>query len=224
MTKPVKIAMIGDSMTDTAGEDCRFLKAELNKHFPGREFELFNYGVGGTRAGYGLWRLTNAYEHREKKFKPLVEIQPDIVLIESFAYNNGSDGLHGEGIAHFRDMHQKIVATLQEKTSAKLVYIVTIAPDTESFLKTVPNFKHTPVSIRRWMAEDRMVYLEEAIKIAHELGLPLVNIYKATLDANKKGTPLGHWVDKNDWIHPGEAGHQLIAAKTVEVLIKNGLI
>jgi hypothetical protein len=38
------------------------LAEELKRVWPDREFEIINQGVGGTRVGYGLWRLTNEYE------------------------------------------------------------------------------------------------------------------------------------------------------------------
>jgi len=224
MEKVLKIVMLGDSMTDTAGESCPRLRVELQKHYPNKKFDIYNYGVGGTRVGYGLWRLTHDYEFNDKKYEALVKLNPDLVLVESFAYNNGSDGPREDGLPHFREMHHQIVETLREKTNAKIVYVATIAPDTEHFLESVPSFFNTPVSIRKWMAEDRMVYLEEAIKIAEELELPLVNVYQASLDAAKQGIPLSRWVNPKDWIHPGEEGHQLIAENIVKVFVEKELI
>lgn len=224
MSKKLKIVALGDSMTDTAGKGCPRLHNELEKHYPGREFEIYNYGVGGTRVGYGLWRLTHDYEFNDTKYEALVKLNPDLVLVESFAYNNGSDGQREGGLSHFREMHHKIVETLRKKTNAKIVYVVTIAPDIEHFLESVPNFLNTPLLIRRWMAEDRIAYLEETIKIAEELKLPLVNVYHASLDAARQGMPLSCWINPKDWIHPSEAGHQLIAENIVKIFVEKGLI
>lgn len=224
MDKKIRIVALGDSMTNSAGAGCPQLSNELEKHYPGRKFDIYNYGVGGTRVGYGLWRLTHDYEFHDKKYEALIKLNPDIVLIESFAYNNGSDGLREDGLPHFREMHRQIVETLRQKTNAKIVYVVTIAPDMEHFLESVPSFFNTPVSIRKWMAEDRVVYLEETIKIARELGLPVVNVYQASLDAAEKGIPLGCWIDPEDWIHPSEEGNQFIAENIVKVFAEKKLI
>jgi len=224
MEKVFKIVALGDSMTDTAGEGCPLLRAELEKKYPGRKFDIHNYGVGGTRVGYGLWRLTHNYEFNDKKYDALVKLDPDLVLVESFAYNNGSDGPREGGLPHFREMHHKIIETLRQKTNAKIVYMATIAPDTDRFLESVPSFFNTPVSIRKWMAEDRMVYLEEAIKIAEEMELPLVNVYQASLDAAKQGLALERWINPKDWIHPGEEGHKFIAENIVKVFVEKMLI
>jgi lysophospholipase L1-like esterase len=224
MNKKIKIVMLGDSMTETAGQDCKALRACLSTEYPGQDFDLLNYGVGGTRVGYGLWRLTNEYEFRDVKYPPLLETNPDIVLLESFAYNNGSDGDFPGGIEHFRDMHRKIVQSLREKTTAEIVFVVTVAPDMERFIITVPNFVYTPVSILRKMAEDRVKYLEEGLKIAAELELPVVNVYQATLDAESKGIPRGTFIDQNDLIHPSEEGHILTASLTLEVFKEYNII
>jgi len=216
--------MLGDSMTETAGRECKELRLQLEKNYPGLSFDLFNYGVGGTRAGYGLWRLTHEYESNGVKFAPLIEINPDIVMLESFAYNNASDGDFIGGIEHFRDMHFKIVKTLKEKTGAEIVFVLTVAPDLNRFLETVPNFFNTPPVILRRMAEDRVKYLEEGLKIATELGLPLVNVYQATLDSAASGVPLGTFIDELDWIHPNEEGHRLTAKLAIDVFKKYGII
>ena len=224
MGKRIKIVALGDSMTDTAGDGCPELYNELKRFYPEKDFEIYNYGVGGTRVGYGLWRLTNDYEFNSKKYKALVKLNPDVVLVESFAYNNGSDGPRENGLPHFRKMHLEIIKTIREKTNAKIVYVVTIAPDKEHFLESVPSFYNTPVSIRKWMAEDRMVYLEETIKLANDLNLPLVNVYQASLDEAEQGTPLGKWINPKDWIHPGKKGHWFIAKNIVKVLIEKNII
>jgi len=222
--KSIRIIATGDSMTDTAGEGCPALAKELANAFPDREFEIINQGVGGTRVGYGLWRLTNDYEHNEKQCKALVSLDPDLVLVESFAYNNGSDGPRDGGIAHFRDMHFKIIDTIRTRTNAEIIAVVTVAPDPEHFVESVPNFKYTPVAIRRWMAGDRVAYLEEMIKIAHELELPLANVYQATLDAQSTGTPLGDFIRDDDCIHPNEKAHELSAQLILEAIKKHGVI
>src|SRR5690606_21597788 len=121
---------------------------------------------------------------------------------------------------HFRDMHHQMVTTIRAETHAAIIFVVTIAPDTTRFLESVPNFFNTPQSVLRWMAEDRMRYLETAVEIAHELELPLVNVYAATLEAEQNGTPLSTFINPADWIHPSPAGNRLTAQLTVETIAK----
>lgn len=220
----VRIVATGDSMTDTADNGCPALAEELKRNWPKQKFEIINQGVGGTRVGYGLWRLTNEYEFREQTYPPLLSLDPDIVLLESFAYNNASDGVNEFGLKHFREMHTKIVETIRTETDADIVFVVTIAPDLDHFLESVPNFFNTPLSIRRKMAEDRMAYLEEAVDIAEQLNLPLANVYDESLKAAENGTPLATFIDPKDWIHPGKEGHKLIARVIVNTLQHQGIL
>jgi lysophospholipase L1-like esterase len=218
--KSIRIVATGDSMTQGAGAGCPALAAELACDYPGKDFEIINQGVGGTRAGYGLWRLTNEYEYEGKKHPALVTLQPDIVILESFAYNNATDGLGEREIQHFRDMHHKMVNEIKTQTQARIIFVVTIAPDLDHFLETVPSFVHTPKDILRWMAEDRIQYIKEAIKIAEELNLPLVNVYAATQAAKAEGTPLSTFIDPTDSIHPSSRGHELTAT-LIAATLKN---
>ena len=210
-------------MTEAMGEDCAPLADACGKEFPDVGFEFFNYGVGGTRAGYGLWRLTHDYEHQGRTWKSLVSLNPDIVLVESFAYNNGSDGTtNGIGLRHFRDVHRKIIGTLKKSTNAKIVFVATIAPDPSGFLAGNSNFMNTPASIRRWMANDRAAYLREGIRLAKRLGVPLANVYQECLALKRGGTPLGTFI--GDGIHPSGEGLRLIARTIAATLKSNQLL
>ena len=220
----IRIVATGDSMTETAGPGMAALAAELSKARPGLDFEIINQGVGGTRVGYGLWRLTHGYEYNGAHCQSLVSFEPDIVLLESFAYNNGSDGPRDGGLAHFRSMHLQMIETIQRHTGASIVCLVTIAPNPARFLETVPNFVHTPIEIRRWMAQDRVEYLEEFERIAGEMNLPTANVYRATLAAARNGTSLDTFIDPQDAIHPSSAGHELTARVIVETLMGHDLI
>lgn len=214
----IRVVTTGDSMTASFGEGAPILANALNAKWPEKEFDVINQGVGGTRVGYGLWRLKNEYEWRDKKHPPLISLDPDIVIIESFAYNNATDGFTDDALNHFRDMHRQIVETLQEETNATIIFIATFAPDMDNFLKSVPAYYNTPLSIRHRMAKERMAYLEEAIKVANELNLPLVNAYQRSLDNVKKGIPLASNINPIDWIHPSECGMKLVAQEIVNTL------
>lgn len=214
----IRVVTTGDSMTASFKEGAPILANALNAKWPEKEFEVINQGVGGTRVGYGLWRLKNEYDVKGKKHPPLISLDPDIVIIESFAYNNATDGVNTEGLNHFKDMHRQIIKTLQEETNATIIFVATFAPDLDNFLKSIPAFYNTPISIRRRMAKERMDYLEEAIKLANELNLPLANVYKRSLDNEKKGIPLETNINHIDWIHPSECGMKLVAQEIINTL------
>ena len=146
------------------------------------------------------------------------------MILESFAYNNATDGVNVVGISHFWDMHIKIVETLREKTDAEILCVATIAPDCEHFLESVPAFFNTPVSIRKKMAEERMEYLEEFINLAGELNLPIADVYHKSLDNVADGIPLSTNITSVDSIHPSDTGHKLIASVIVDTIKNAGMI
>ena len=220
----IRIVATGDSMTETFGEGMPILAVALKKQWPDKTFEMINHGVGGTRVGYGLWRLNNEYKVKGKICSPLLSLNPNIVLLESFAYNNATDGLNNMGLNHFKDMHTKIVERLRQETHAIIIFVVTFAPDLDHFLESVPVFYNTPLPIRRKMAEERIVYLKEAIKLAKELNLPLANVYQTSLENAKKGIPLSENINPDDWIHPSETGLKLVSEEIVKTLFKETII
>jgi len=220
--KIIKIAALGDSMTESYGETFSEFLEILKGSYHDKEFSFFNYGVGGTRAGYGLWRLTHEYEFKSKKWPSLVSIAPDIVLLESFAYNNASDGIYGDGLKHLGEMHEEIVRTLRKQTNAHIIFVVAIAPDLDHFLEGNSNFIYTPKSILRGMAEDRARYLEEGLCIAERLKLPVANVYQACIDKESQGILRATFI--GDGIHPGPAGNRLTAEVVAETIRANNII
>jgi len=83
----VTIALLGDSMTDTMGPDAPALKSILSRSYPGTQFTVKNYGVGGTNIEYGIERITNGYSYLGASIPALSSIRPDVVVVESFGYN-----------------------------------------------------------------------------------------------------------------------------------------
>jgi len=221
----IRMVAIGDGMVEHAGVGMPLLAAQLQAAWPNVPFEVINQGVTGSRVGHGLWRLTREYEQAGRQLTPIVTLQPDVVLLESFAYTNAADGVIGdEGLRHLREMHWRIVSTIREKTAADIVFVVSVAPDGERFLETSPAYVHTPGAIRRWMAKDRRIYLEEAAKMAQSWELPIANAFQASMDAAARGTPLARFISATDWLHPSEEGHRLTAGLIVEALRQHKLL
>ena len=222
---PLRLIAIGDLMTEAAGPALPHLAVALREAWPGVPFDLVNLGRSGTRAGLLLWRLTHDEWIGGRLCPSVVSLQPDIVLVESCAHVNAADGVIGDdGLKHFRDMHWRVVATLREKSAADLVEVVTLPPDGEHLLETAAAYVHTPAAIRRWMAKDRRVYLEEAVRMAQAWELPLANVYQAALDAMAKGVPLARFIAALDWQQPSEEGHRLTARIVVEALRQHHVV
>src|SRR3972149_11027182 len=79
------VVMIGDSMTETLGNSDE-IKKFLSEKYPGKTFEVLNYGFGATNILTVLDRITRETEHG-RKFRAISEIDYDLILIESFGQN-----------------------------------------------------------------------------------------------------------------------------------------
>ena len=220
--QPLLIVPLGDSMTHTQGPGCPHLAEEIRRLRPGLDFEIRNYGIGSTRAENGLWRLTSNHELDGQPMPSIAACQPDLVILESYAYNNGADG--EAGLANYRAVLDQLVTAITQHIGAELLFVVTIAPDREHFVENVEGFDQMEASARAALADDRHLYLREAVRWATDRKLLLANAYQATLDAERTGTPRSTFIDPADHIHPSPAGHRLVAQVVVKALMENDLL
>jgi len=202
----LKIALLGDSMIDTFIFDPKIFKSELAKIWPAVNFEILNYGVGATNAEYGLKRLTESYTYQGKTIPELLSQNPDIVIVESFAYN------HSKELLENTQTLSKIISTIQNGSKAKIYFLVTIAPDKKIFAQGIEGITWTPE--QRSIEAQRVIdFLNEVIAFAGNQGLPLINAYQKSLDWEGDGNQTYISADN---IHPSETGKLLIANLIVE--------
>lgn len=209
-----KIAILGDSMTDTLGPDGAGLGDRLKNIYPKTNFEILNYGVGGTNIDYGLERLTNDYQYLGRSIPSLISQQPEVVVIESFGYNPFAQD------NNYLDRHWLALAALVDALkNTKIVLAATIAPNADVFGDGILN----------WSAEQKQQkvkiikeYLENTIKFAQSQHLPLANAYNPSLDQSGNGKLV--YINSSDHIHYSETGRNLMAQKITEAIIANKLL
>lgn len=205
----MKIALLGDSLVDTlffAGEFWE-LRNMLEKTKPENRVQLLNYGVGTTDVELGLYRLTHDYEYKERgRFLPsLVSQNPDIIIVESFAYNHWTDSR--ADLDRYISTHQKILDTLTNTDTAKVFLLSPIAPNKEIYTKGIP--------VLGWSEERRLreyettkMYLEKFIEYARSTDKPLVDCYHAS---QKDGDGDPKYISNVDFLHNSAYGRQLNA-------------
>lgn len=205
----MKIALLGDSMVDTLFFTGEFL--ELKNVFacckPSVSAELMNYGVETTDVELGLYRLTHDYEYKEKnRFLPsLVSRDPDVVVVESFAYNHWSRT--DEDLERFILIHERIIKSLKDKTRAKLFFLSPIAPNREVFTKGILALGWSEARRVREYEMTRL-YLERFVRYATSRDIPLIDCYHASLDGGD-GNP--RYISNVDFLHNSAAGRALNA-------------
>ena len=214
--RQLTIAVLGDSMVDTMGEYLPYIDSALKNYYPNYFFNLLNYGAGGTNIEYGVQRLTSGYDYLGKSIPSLVSTNPDIVIIESFAYNpwgGEQSDLDRQWLAM-----AKAVDIIKSQTHAKILFLSTIAPS-----KT--QFGQGPGGIN-WSSDQAYEhaqkiekYLQNTIYFANSQGYPLVDAYHPSI-VNGDGNL--SYISAHDHIHPSVAGCQLIAGLVAKKLVSLG--
>jgi lysophospholipase L1-like esterase len=218
--KSVTIALLGDSMVDTLGPNAEELKTQIAVAYPKTSVTIYNYGVGATNVQYGYERLTRDYVYLGKQIPALLSQKPDIIVVESFAYNPLS--YDSSSLDEYWLVLSKIVSLI--KTSlpqSKIVIAATIAPNSRVFGDGAPaiSFSNEDKSNRTGMIRK---YLEDAIALAKNLKLPLADVYHASLDQSGEGNL--KYINNGDHIHYSPEGRKLFAQKVAQAIIDNHLL
>jgi len=212
------VALLGDSMTDCWG-DAIELRDELARLRPPFEWNIENHGLGGTRLGYGLWRISNDYDKNNIRCACLSFGDPDLVLLESFAYNNRADG--EKWVDEYLGVMRGVVETLRRTTRAKILLWNTIAPDREHFIEPVLAFHATSFERRREMADEVTLYQDALRGLAQNEGWAFADVATET---HRRNEPLALWINQSDGIHPSRAGYKLCAQVLGEALERENLL
>lgn len=213
----ITIAAVGDSMTDLMGPNLPYLKTELKKYYPKADLNLLNYGVGGDNIENGSARIRGEYNYQGRHYPTLTSIEPDIIVIESFAYNPFSNG-ENELDRHWQDL-ANLVDYIKNNTKVKIIIMATIAP-TKEFFGQGPAGVNWPKDLAFRQAEKINQYLDNTVRFAKSANLPLVDVYHQTLLSNGEGNL--DYINPGDHIHQNVAGNELIAKLLAEA-IKNNL-
>lgn len=200
-----RIAILGDSMVDTAGKGFSGLEKRLNDYYTQADIKVFNYGAGATDLKNGLFRLTNDYQYLGKSVPALLKVDPEIVIVESMAYNHWSDTK--EDLDKQWLTMGEIVDTIKRNSKAKVVFLTTIAPNTKVYAKNIDGLSLTKEDRLNRVKTVRM-YIENMINFSSSQGVPLINVYQASLGAGGEGE-LKYISEEG--LHPSGEGHKLTA-------------
>ena len=219
----MKIALIGDSMTEKWGPDCPQLGEELATMFSRTPIQIENYGLAGTRAGHGLWRISHDYKDSAGDYRSCVSYNdPDIVIVESFAYTNCGDD--AESLSEYRDVLRGLWDEIERTTSAKILFCVTIPPDRERFLETSNNYYFTPKTTRQRLCDRATLYLDEALRIAQDEGWPLADVYNTVKKRVTQGDKIRRFINQSDCMHPSTYGFAAVARVLARAIDEHRMI
>lgn len=210
--KTYTISLVGDSMLETCGMGCPYLATALDRLIPEVRFTILNNSVGSTDLLNGFNRLTNPYEYQGSQ-KPVLVQDPDVVIVESFAYNHWSSDQSDIDKYWLTLAHIVDTLKLQKK---KILFLATIAPNSAVYAKTAPGINWSEAD--RWeQAKLVRLYLDTFIGFAKSQNIPLVDVYHESLDAKGEGDLSN--IEKSTYIHPSVAGFRLIADRLAQSIL-----
>lgn len=212
------IAVLGDSMVDTLQTELPQLKILLAQAYPNYEFKLYNFGVGGENIESGLSRLTSEYDYIGTHHPSVLEVHPDILVIESFAYNPWSNS-QSDLDRQWHDLSQMLDTVKSNSPQTKIILAATIAPNSDIFGDGVLN----------WSPEDKKnktqiikSYLQNLVNFSSSTRLPLADAYHDSLKSDGEGDE--RYISSSDHLHPSGLGGYLFFQKVVQAIEKNKLI
>lgn len=209
--------MVGDSMTETLGNSDE-LKKFLTDYYPGKSFEVLNYGFGATNIFSVMDRITKETEHG-RKFRPIGDINYDLILLESFGENPLSQYTLDEGLQHQTQELNKIVSKLKETNPrGKIVFIATISPNRVIFAQNQVNLS---AEKRADWVKERVAYMKNHIEYAKSHNIPIINVFEKSLLENSDGN--SDYISTNDYIHPSPTGIIFISKEIADFISSNNI-
>lgn len=205
------IALFGDSMIDTMGEHLEYLQKDFSEKYPGTVFHLYNYGIGSQNAEQGFARFYTPFSNRERSYPPISQINADVVVIGSFAYNPFSP--------YNRDQHWLALKKLvkeAKKTSSAVYMLAEIAPLSYGFGKG-PHGVNWNVDLAYQHATHILELLQNAIDLARELNVPVIDAFNPSKENGVFG--IRAYVNPDDGIHPSVAGHEFMAKEIADTIL-----
>lgn len=206
--KMITIAVFGDSMIETFGQDMPVLKKTLQKSFPNKAFNLLNFGQSAT-----------TIDNASSKIPDIIALKPDIIIIESFAYNNFGNTQSGfdRQWQHLSNITSQIKSALPH---TKIILSATVAPNSITFANGIPGL-HLSSLDKIERTKTIKLYLQNIVNFATSQNYLLANVYKQSLVRNDGNPQL---ISSADNLHLSERGKEFFSSIVADTISQNKLI
>lgn len=206
------VVLVGDSMTEYLGNSDE-LRSYLKNYYPDKTFEILNYGFGSTNILSMEKRLKEETFHT-RTFKPILDLDFDLILIESFGHNPLSEYPLEEGLEKQNQALDTILQSIKEKKpDSKIAFVATISPNKYAYGRGVVELSDEE---RIKWAEERVAYIKNHIKYAISHNIPLINIFEKSLDESGSGNI--DYISNADYIHPSPQGVYFISEQIAKFI------
>ncbi len=220
-----KIAMVGDSMTSEIGQHGGAISDKLNvlyKSVPGDQRILIdNYARPSTSVLSLSEQLNTKLTIGKDTYEPLLSQPYDLILIESFGYNPLSEYALQDGLKKQTQILEDTMTLLSNKyPSMAVIFVATIAPNKELYAKEI--LPQLTAADRLIEVEERNTYIKNHIAFAEAHGIPLIDIFDASLTKDGDGNLL--YINPTDHIHPSFAGIDFIGQHIADAIYNSHIL
>lgn len=207
ISKTVSIALLGDSMIETLYSD--ILNKSLLTYYPNSTFNISNFGSPSQTIEYGKKRLESE----------IIPLKPDIIVIESFAYNNFGNTEDSMN-RHWLELGAITTIIKTKLPNTKIILATTICPNPITF-GNGSEFRFSSME-KQEKAKTISLYLKNTINFATSQNFLLADTYSISCDRSGQGLP--ELINTQDNIHPSELGKQLFADTLSQTIYKNKIV
>lgn len=204
----VTIGVLGDSMIATLDQNMPQLAKSLAKYYPNTKFNFLNFGASSTTIEQALSRLPQ-----------LINQKPDIIAIESFAYNNLGNTQAGYD-RQWLTLGAITTEIKQKLPRTKIILTTTIAPNSVIYGNGIVNLNLTALDkVER--TKTIKLYLQNMVNFANSEKYPIADTYNFSLNQNEGLTDL---ISSTDHLHPSDYGKEVFCDILADTIAKNKLI
>lgn len=198
------IAITGDSMIDTMGDDVEDLKKALEEKYPGTQFVIYNYGKGARTVTDGLKDFHEPLDHNGRRLRSIDTLQPDIIIVGSFGYNVYNPPDRNQHWLEYTRLVQEA-----ERLTPNVYLLAEIAPLRSGFGIGVDGILWEPQNA--WTYTSHIInQIKNVMGLSETLGLPLIDAYTPSLrDDREEGRR--ELINTSDNIHPSSEGFEFMA-------------
>jgi hypothetical protein len=213
LTTPKKeyvIALMGDSMIETMGDNLDYLQVALKEKYPYTKFTMYNYGIGAEKVSEGLSRFNNSFDRGFRHYPPIKDLKPDILIVGSYSYNPFDQ--------HDALRHRSNLAELVHRARyvTKVYLLAEIAPLENGFGKG-PGGVNWPEELTKIHVQRIQEQMQNVFTIKTQLTVPIIDAYNSS---KKPGSAFGRgeYVNPHDNVHPSILGQIFTANKIAETI------
>jgi hypothetical protein len=215
--KTVNIVLLGDSMIDTLSPDT--CQLSFRQYFPQSKVNLLKYGYGSTNIESAKKRLTETTTYKNISNPSIISQNPNIIVIESFAYNNFGNSQSGidRQTQALRDLTTLIKEQLPD---TKIVLAATIAPNSIVYGNGIKGIYYSAIEkVER--VNTVKLYLQNLINFAGKNNFALADAFHPSLFGQNG---LEQLIDSADHLHPSVLGTELFCDTVAKSILTNQFI